>query len=36
MAGHAPNDDLIVKASLGARRIAAGGFDSRFTRDDYA
>lgn len=34
-AGHAQNGGLIAKASLGKWQIAAGAFQSRFTRDTY-
>lgn len=33
--GHAQNIGGIVKANLGSWQIAAGAFNSRFTRDDY-
>lgn len=35
-AGHSQNYGAIVKADLGAWKIAAGLFNSRFTQDDYA
>ncbi|MEK7343615.1 MAG: TonB-dependent receptor [Pseudomonadota bacterium] len=35
-AGHSQNYGAFVKADLGAWQIAAGAFNSRFTRDDYA
>lgn len=34
--GHAQNYGAMLKADLGAWEIAAGAFNSRFTRDDYA
>lgn len=35
-AGHSQNMGALVKASLGSWQLAAGGFNSRFTRDSYA
>ncbi|MEJ5978273.1 TonB-dependent receptor [Novosphingobium sp. PS1R-30] len=35
-AGHAQNYGAMLKADLGAWQIAAGAFNSRFARDDYA
>lgn len=35
-AGHSQNYGGIVKASLGSWHVAAGAFNSRFTKDDYA
>lgn len=34
-AGHAQNYGAIAKATLGAWQIAAGAFNSRFTKDEY-